>query len=147
MSDALALLRRLRKEKQQQQQGEEEEEKKKMVTPGKMEVHPDYDIGRGGSHQRRQPEGPRRDFWEGEEQLLLREWPVFSASFEIKMEKTHSLSLRREHVATLRVLEDPLGKHAAGNGATLWDCSLALSRFLECRFASVLPPTPTSVHS
>ena len=30
----------------------------------------------------------------------------------------------------LRLLEDPLGTLAGGNGATLWDCSLALTRFL-----------------
>jgi len=30
----------------------------------------------------------------------------------------------------LRLLEDPMGKLAGGNGATLWDCSVALTHFL-----------------
>ena len=49
---------------------------------------------------------PDREIWE-KESLLVREWQV------------------GEHL--LRVYEDPCGTYAAGNGATLWSVSLALS--------------------
>lgn len=32
---------------------------------------------------------------------------------------------------SLRILEDPLGMWAAGNGATVWDCALLLHEFLQ----------------
>jgi predicted nicotinamide N-methyase len=53
-----------------------------------------------------------------EESLFTRSWDVYAGS-------------NAEPARTLRLLEDPTGKFAAGNGATLWDSALALARFIE----------------
>ena len=36
----------------------------------------------------------------------------------------------------ISLLEDPMGTFAGGNGATLWDCSLALTRFLAAHYTN-----------
>ena len=109
--DGLKLLRKLKAERRQQQQGNATTTAA-AAAPTATAPPPEEEPA-AAQQQPRQPEGPRRDFWENED-LLLRTFQV--------------------NDKTIKLLEDPLGKFAAGNGATLWDCSLALARFLEWRF-------------
>lgn len=132
-------MKRVRKEKQLKSAGATAtcfEKKQQQPAPPR-----NRDEQKEQPKQLRQPEGEHRDFWE-HEKLLLREWPVMLTERERK-----GSGLRQVPVTTLRILEDPLGLFAAGNGATLWDCSLALARFLECRYCWQPASSSTSWHN
>jgi len=68
------------------------------------------------------------------------EAPQAAAVADLQAEQTNPLedalvprSVEIAELAPLRVLEDPQGVWAAGNGATLWDCALLLASFLAER--------------
>lgn len=66
--------------------------------------------------------------WEQQQQQQQQQMWQNESLFERKITIEGGMGRGRGHVICL--LEDPLGTFAGGNGATLWDCSLALTRFL-----------------
>jgi predicted nicotinamide N-methyase len=114
MPDALALLKKLRRERKEAENSDNGAGSASNAPPQQKAdaTHADGDSTAIGCKDTK-----AKSIWD-EESLFTRSWEVYAGD-------------ETESTQTLRLLEDPTGKFAAGNGATLWDSALALARFIE----------------
>jgi hypothetical protein len=71
------------------------------------------------------------------ESLFERNVKIETTSGGYSGESENCTKSKRSNIININLLEDPIGHFAGGNGATLWDCSIALTNVLVERYANI----------